>query len=105
MPTQPKIFSNNWGFSFFMKIIRTKRFEKCFNKRIKNDPSLVNQFKKCFLIFEKEENHPLLKTHFLKGNLSGYKAFSISGDIRVIYKKEKDTIILYDIGIHNQVYK
>jgi addiction module RelE/StbE family toxin len=56
-------------------------------------------------MFEKDENHPLLKNHSLKGNLSGYKAFSITGDIRVIYKKEKNKIILYDIGAHNQVYK
>ena len=88
-----------------MEIIRTKRFDKSFRKRIKNNPSLINQFKQRWLMFEKDENHPLLKNHSLKGNLSGYKAFSITGDIRVIYKKEKNKIILYDIGAHNQVYK
>jgi len=37
--------------------------------------------------------------------MKGFYAFSITGDIRVIYQKISDEeIILVDIGSHNQVY-
>ncbi|PIQ78663.1 type II toxin-antitoxin system mRNA interferase toxin, RelE/StbE family [Candidatus Peregrinibacteria bacterium CG11_big_fil_rev_8_21_14_0_20_41_10] len=46
-----------------------------------------------------------LKVHPLKGNLAGLRAFSVTGDCRVVYKIQKpDTIILIDIGSHSQVY-
>ena len=46
-----------------------------------------------------------LRIHELTGKMKGYFAFSITGDIRVIFQKiSEDEIILIDIGTHNQVY-
>lgn len=48
--------------------------------------------------------HPLLHDHSLKGDLSGRRSCSITGDIRVIYRIADDSIEFLDIGTHNQVY-
>lgn len=88
-----------------MIIVRHSKYLKAFNKRIKPFLPLVEQFKERWMIFEQNSKDPLLKDHALKGNLKGFRAFSITGNIRLMYKKEKDNIILYDIGTHNQVYK
>ncbi|MDO8609629.1 MAG: type II toxin-antitoxin system mRNA interferase toxin, RelE/StbE family [bacterium] len=48
--------------------------------------------------------NPLLKDHKLIGSLNGLRAFSITGDVRVVYRIEGDILELYDIGSHNQVY-
>ena len=40
-----------------------------------------------------------------EGAKSGSRSCSITGDIRVVYrKKDEKTVILLDIGTHNQVY-
>jgi len=46
-----------------------------------------------------------LHDHALTGKLAGKRAFSIAGDIRVIYVEFDDFIVFLDIGTHNQVYK
>ncbi|MBI3486516.1 type II toxin-antitoxin system YafQ family toxin [Candidatus Daviesbacteria bacterium] len=49
-------------------------------------------------------NYPTLKDHKLIGKKFGFRAFSVTGDIRVVYKLINSDVWLYDIGSHNQVY-
>ncbi len=90
------------------KIIqRTKGFEKDFKK-------INKQYQVKFLeklgIFIDNEFDISLKTHELKGKRKGEFSFSVSGDIRAIYKKEilnNQEIIIFKffrIGTHNRVY-
>ena len=54
-----------------------------------------------------EENpfHPGLETHKLKGALSAYWAFYVTGGYRVIFRfLEDNEVIYYDIGTHD-IYK
>jgi addiction module RelE/StbE family toxin len=90
------------------KIIqRTKRFEKSFVKLSKKAQA---KFIERLEIFIENENSSLLKTHQLKGEMKEYYAFSVTGDIRAIYKKEvrdNKTILIFtfiDIGGHSKVY-
>ena len=56
-------------------------------------------------ILKTNPKHPLLKIHRLKGKLNFFYAFSLGGDLRVRFKWiDKNTIRLYKIGTHNQVY-
>jgi addiction module RelE/StbE family toxin len=50
--------------------------------------------------------NPILKNHALKGKLKGKRAFSITGDCRVIFEEYDNyvLVIMVDIGTHNQVY-
>lgn len=88
-----------------MKISYHKDFVKHFDKRIKSHPNLVKKYKKRYKIFIENKSHPLLKDHKLKGELKGKRSFSITGDIRVIYRELSYNIVEFlDIGTHTQVY-
>jgi addiction module RelE/StbE family toxin len=81
-------------------------FLKHYKKRIANNLSLKKRFKERVELFTENKNNPVLRNHALSGDLEGFYAFSITGDIRVVYKFEIETVVLfYDIGTHNQVYK
>lgn len=81
-------------------------FHKDFKKDLqKLQPSMRRKFEKRFLLLMSDSDLRTLKDHALTGNLKGKRAFSVSGDIRVIYRYvDADTILLLRIGTHNQVY-
>jgi addiction module RelE/StbE family toxin len=86
------------------QIKRDRTFEKHFKERISPNKQLVGQFKDSLELFMEGE----LKTldhHALRGKLAGKRAFSITDDIRSIYAEQSDSIVVLDIGNHNQVYK
>lgn len=89
-----------------MRIELHPSFKKSYKKRIANNPKLVAKTAERLKFFTKDPTNPILKDHPLKGSKIGFRAFSITGDIRVVYKPvSKDIIILLDIGTHNQVYQ
>ena len=79
-------------------------FKKSFKKRIFSNKDLVNKVQERLEQFKQDPTSPLLKDHSLTGDMIGFRAFSITGDIRIVYYLEDDTVRLYDIGSHNQVY-
>lgn len=82
-----------------------KRFEKNFRRRIARDKKLNAQFRARLQLFVAgERGHPV-NDHSLVGPLSGLRAWSVTGDVRVIYRETADAIIFLDIGTHAQVYK
>lgn len=90
------------------KIIqRTKGFEKAFRKL---DQNCKKQFIKKLEQFIDDEYAIGLKTHRLKGKRKDEFAFSVTDDVRAIYRKIKfnnEQIIIFtfiDIGGHNKVY-
>ena len=87
-----------------MQIKYHKNFQKSFKKRIAPYPKLVAQFQKHLTLFIENPENPTLKDHKLVGQKLNLRAFSVTGDIRVVYKKVKDELWLFDIGSHNQVY-
>lgn len=88
-----------------MKEIRfTKTFEKSFKKRISPNLNLSKNFYKRLQLFQENRKNPLLRDHALLGAALGKRAFSINGDVRVVYGEDEEFIIFYDIGTHNQVY-
>ena len=88
-----------------MEIYHHANFLKNYRKRITSNKSLDSQYRKRLKMFLIDSKNPLLKDHKLKGRKSEYRAFSVTGDIRVLYKIiDENRVILYDIGTHNQVY-
>lgn len=87
-----------------MKVEFTHKFIKIFKKRISSQKALNNKFDERTIFFSKNHTDPILKDHELKGNLQGFRSFSISGDIRVVYYIKGNTAYFVDIGTHNQVY-
>lgn len=88
-----------------MKIERHPNFKKSYKKRIASNPQLVKKTEDRITLFKNDQTNPLLKDHQLTGARNAFRAFSITGDIRIIYLQvSKDHVILLDIGTHNQVY-
>lgn len=79
-------------------------FKRAYKKRIDPSPKLRQKIKERIALFQINPRSPFLNDHPLKGNKSGYRAFSVTGDIRIIYFMDHDTAYFIDIGTHNQVY-
>lgn len=81
-----------------------KVFEKHFKKRVFPNTKLLEKFNRRIKTFFENPNDSSLRNHRLIGDKNEYLSFSITGDIRVVYKVEGETIVLLDIGSHSQVY-
>lgn len=85
-----------------LKALYHKDFKKDFKKLSKN---MRERFAERLMVFLKNPANPIIRDHPLLGAMEGKRAFSISGDIRVVYRfLDKNTILLLRIGTHNQVY-
>lgn len=87
-----------------MELVYHKIFLKHYQKRIVPVHSIDQAFQRRLESFLLDSSHPLLKDHKLVGVKADYRAFSVTGDIRVVYQRVGDVVILYDIGTHAQVY-
>ncbi len=84
------------------QIARTKQFIKQYNKL----PSKIQQKTvERIEILCVDEFNLILNNHPLKGEFLGQRSINVTGDIRIIYRKEGSTIILLlQIGSHSQLY-
>ena len=87
-----------------MKIRFHKSFLKSYDRLPKNIQSKAEERIK---IFSNNQQDPRLKDHALQGKMAGKRAFSITGDYRIIYQRTNKgwTLLFIDIGTHSQVYK
>ncbi len=79
-------------------------FKKSYKKRIFPNKDLIKKVHDRLELFKQDPTFPILKDHSLIGDMKEFRSFSITGDIRIIYYLEDNTVWLYDIGTHNQVY-
>lgn len=85
-----------------IKITHHHRFKGFYEKLTSQQKKKFEEFLKLFC---KNPHHKILKNHRLKGDLLDFWAFSVGGDLRVIYAwRDKNIIELYKIGSHAQVY-
>lgn len=88
-----------------MKPIRlSKYFEKSYKKRIAPIENMRDAYIVRIAAFQAGERGQPLNDHALKGKLKGKRAFSIAGDVRVVYEETEEAVIFLDVGSHNQVY-
>ena len=87
-----------------MRTFFTKGFKKIYKKRILPHKNLDQRFEERHNLFIQDPKNSLLKDHALTGSKKGLRAFSITGDIRVVYYIKANTAYFIDIGTHNQVY-
>ena len=87
-----------------MKIEFHHNFIKIYHRRFGGNSKIKRRFIERTQIFQSNSSDPTLKDHELKGKKAGMRAFSLTGDIRVVYYVQDDTAYFVDIGTHNQVY-
>jgi addiction module RelE/StbE family toxin len=88
-----------------MRVAYHKNFIKNFKKRFANNHAFKEKYRQRVKIFLVDPSSPVLKDHSLVGERIRLRAFSITGDVRVVYQQWEDGIIFLDIGTHNQVYE
>lgn len=85
-----------------LNVVAHQDFKRDFKKL---PQGIRTKFSERLLLFLKNPKHLFLKDHALKGDLHGRRSFSVTGDVRVIYRKlDQHTILLLRVGSHNQVY-
>jgi addiction module RelE/StbE family toxin len=78
------------------------RFKKQYKKLSKK---LQQQFDDRLQIFLSGTKSPQLRIHPLVGKYFGYWSMSMSGDLRALYRKEGDSLIIFAlIGTHSVLY-
>lgn len=88
-----------------MRVSLDSRFKKSYKNRIVNNKNLVLQTKERIKLFKLDHKNPSLKDHKLAGTKKELRAFSVTGDIRILYiPVSEEEVIFIDIGSHNQVY-
>lgn len=82
------------------------KYSSTFFKSLKKLPKSQLKFLKIQeQLFRENIFHPKLKTHKLKGELSGFYSFSVSYHWRVVFHVETgQTIVLDNIGTH-EIYR
>jgi len=89
-----------------IELIWDEKFKRLFKKWTQKHPDLNELFRNKMELFVVDPFHPSLKTHSLSGTLKGSWAI-INYEQRLIFRfmdKEKQKILLIDIGTHNEVY-
>ena len=86
-----------------MQIQFHANFEKRFRKL---SEKLKEKTRGALEKFFKDPFHPSLKNHALHGELEGKRAFSVTGNLRVIFEEHENyfLVIMLDVGTHSQVY-
>jgi addiction module RelE/StbE family toxin len=82
-------------------------FQKAYERRVKNNLIAQSKIKDTLSILVENPFDNRLKTHKLHGILKGLYACAVDYDLRLVFtidRDESDTIILIDIGTHDEVY-
>ena len=87
-----------------MKIKYHRHFEKQYQKL---PTVLQSKVRLATSRFTRNPLDPRLKNHALAGQLKGFRAFSVTGDIRIIFEQHGSytLVIFLSVGTHSQVYK
>jgi len=88
-----------------LKIKFSGKFVKMYDELLEEDPELEDLIDKLRKIFVKNPKDTRLRNHSLSGKMVGQFAFSITDDIRIVYKiTGKNTVRFLAIGPHEKVY-
>jgi len=86
-----------------MVILPTKKFTKQFKKFSARRKS---HFFEKVNIFKENRSEYILQNHALHHELEGLRSFSVTGDIRVVYRiVDTTTVQLIHIGAHAKLYE
>jgi len=90
-----------------IKILSTISYDKKLFEFRKKHPEMRNKYIKTISLLTINPYHPSLRLHILKGDLSEFYSISINLKYRILldFIIIDETIILIDIGNHDEVYQ
>ena len=90
------------------QLVRSATFIRAAKKVVKKRPQAIADIRDTLNLLVEDAIHPKLKTHKLKGKLTGSWACSAGYDLRIIFKfgkyEDQEAIFLETIGTHEEVY-
>jgi len=84
-----------------MHVIASSRFLR---RARKLKPPRDEMLRAALRRFAADPQDPLLRTHKLEGDLTGYWAFRVDDDLRVLFRWDGDTCFLVAVGSHDEIY-
>lgn len=85
-----------------MRIKLHKNFLKQYQRLRENEKQ---KFKERRNIFLQDEFDPVLNNHSLRGKYSGCRSINVTGDLRIIYRKNSTVeVIFVTIDSHSNLY-
>lgn len=91
-----------------LKVLRTNRFVRQAKKYIRRNPEAAESISRTIMLLSANPDDPKIKTHKLKGDMTGFWSVSAGYDLRIIFKftdhEGQEAIMLHGIGTHDEVY-
>lgn len=85
-----------------MEFVYSRLYKKQFRKLSRD---MQVKVMRRLALFIEDEVHPLLDNHALRFDWKGYRSINVTGDYRLIFKKESDTRVrLEAVGTHSELY-
>lgn len=89
-------------------LLKTPAFIRAARRLAKRQPHLLSAIRETLSQLERDAFDPGLRTHKLKGDLTGTWACSAGYDLRIVFEvvsiAGKEAILLLSIGSHDEVY-
>ena len=90
------------------ELLSTKAFLRTARKLVGRDPQLATSLRAALELLAEDAQHPTLRTHKLKGKLSGSWACSAGYNLRIVFQlvqhEGREAILLEAVGTHDEVY-
>jgi mRNA-degrading endonuclease YafQ of YafQ-DinJ toxin-antitoxin module len=87
-----------------MNIYTSSSFDSAYKRLVRKKPEARTLLLTALSLLRNDFHSPSLKVHKLKGDMEGRWAFSLTYDLRVIFRIVKTDIWLINIGDHDEVY-
>ena len=89
-------------------LLRSEAFIRAARRVTRRNPDQVKSIEKAVDLLAEDPFQPALKTHKLKGKLSGSWGCSAQHDMRIIFRfveyEGAQAILLQSVGTHDEVY-
>ena len=91
-------------------LVWANSFKRAFKKTVRRQPELTDRIEQTLRRLADDPFDPALRTHKLKGQLSGAWACTVEYDCRIVFdfmqntQSDEEEIVLIDIGTHDEVY-
>jgi len=89
-------------------LLRTAGFIRAAKRLVRRDPALADDLGGALSLLTEDAFHPALRTHKLKGKLSGSWACCAGYDLRILFSfvehEGSEAVLLETVGTHDEVY-
>jgi addiction module RelE/StbE family toxin len=93
-----------------MNLVWSAKFSRAIKRAARRDKKVLSEIERTLTQLAADSKHASLRTHKLKGELTGTWSCSVSYDLRILFdfvrnsETDEIEILLLAIGTHDEVY-